>query len=126
MKKGLIILGKQGSGKSVLATKIASDFDVNTVSVIDGKQLTEKNYSRNYLVSCLNRKTKVLVIEDVPNAINWDNLFLLFDNFPIGNTCKDAFQISLTKIIVVCCESISLQNLPIGASFHRRFEIKQI
>ena len=126
MTKGLIILGKQGSGKSVLATKIASEFDVNTVSIIDGKQLTEKNYSRNYLVSCLNRKTKFLVIEDVPSSINWDNLFPLFDKISIGNTCKDAFQISLTKLIVVCCQSLLLQNLPIGASFHRRFEIQQL
>ena len=126
MTKGLIILGKQGSGKSVLATKLASEFDVNSVSVLDGKQLIEKNYSRNYLVSHLNRETKVLIIDDVPSSIKWNNLFPLFDKISIGNTCKDDFQISLTKLIVVCCESISLQSLPIGASFHRRFEIQQL
>jgi adenylylsulfate kinase-like enzyme len=126
MTKGLIILGKQGSGKSVLAIKLASEFDFNSVSVLDGKQLTEKNYSRNYLGAKLNRETKVLIIDDLPSSTNWNNLFPLFDKISIRNTCKDAFKVSITKLIVVCCESISLQSLPIGASFHRRFEIQQL
>ena len=126
MKKGLIILGKQGSGKSLLATEITSDYDVDTVSLIDGRQLIQKKYSRNYLVSRLNSETKILIIDDVPSSFNWDNLFPLFDKFSIGNACNNVSEILLTKIIVVCNESVSVQDLPIGASFNRRFEIKQL
>ena len=126
MKKGLIILGKQGLLKSLLLTGIPSFSDVNTISFIDCGQLFQKNYNRDYLVSRLNSETKTLIINDVPCSFNWDNLLPLFDKISIGNACNNVSEILLTKVIAVCNESVSVQDLPIGASFNRRFEIKQL
>ena len=126
MKKGLIIIGKQGSGKSVLAVKIASEYDIETVATIDGIQFADKKFSKNYLVSCLNKNTKVLVIDDLPIDVNWDNVFALSGKFPIGQTCKKPVNISLTKIIVVCSSSILIENLPITSIFRRRFQVMQL
>ena len=126
MKKGLIILGKQGLLKSLSLTGITSSGDVDTVSLMDCGQLLRKEYSRNYLVSRLNSETKILIIDDVPCSFNWDYLLPLFNKFSIGNACNNVSEILLTKVIAVCNESVSLQDLPTGASFNRRFEIKQL
>ena len=126
MKKGLIILGKQGSGKSLMAVKIASEYDIETVATIDGKQFADKKFSTNYLVSCLNKNTKVLIIDDLPIDVNWDIFFALYGNFPIGQNYKKPVNISLTKIIVVCSESVLIENVPNTSSFRRRFTVMQL
>ena len=126
MKKGLIILGKQGSGKSLMAVKTALEYDIETVATIDGRQFSDKKFSRNYLVSCLNKNTKVLVIDDLLIDVDWDNIFALFGSFSIGQTCKKPVNISLTKIIVVCSETFLIENVPITSSFRRRFLVIQL
>ena len=126
MKKGLIILGKQGAGKSVMAVKIASEYDIETVATIDGKQFTNKKFSRNYFVSQLSKKTKVLVIDDLPIDVEWSNISALCGKFNIEQTCKKPVNISLIKIIVVCSQLVLIENLPITSIFRRRFQVMQL
>ena len=126
MTKGLIILGKQGSGKSVLATKIASEYDVYSVSIIDGRQLLLSKNKYFFISQFINEKTKCVIFDDLPFNTDFNFFISLFDKIPVYQINKKVFEIVFEKIILIACESISFQNLPIGASFNRRFEIQQL
>lgn len=120
MEKGIVITGKDGSGKSLIAKGICSDYrpeDIVTVS-FNRRMFT----TSNFFMADVNEQTKAVVFDGVGSL---DDIYSFYDcvtdGMVIERMHKDPIRVH-PLIILICEESILHSDLGrMGSSFSHRF-----
>jgi hypothetical protein len=122
-KKIIIIIGKPESGKTLKAKEIASLYNKENVTWIDGRTLDNKHSSHFYWHRC-NLNTELVIIDDFKDVSNIDKLYsLIADGVVVEKRFQDPFKIH-PKIIIGCSSEVSIDDLPTQSNaFNRRFLI---
>jgi energy-coupling factor transporter ATP-binding protein EcfA2 len=123
MKKGIIITGEAGSGKTTLARSLASQINGDTV-FISGRRKSTRLYSNPFMFKYCTPETSVIIIDDVVYTcvIDW---ILSFISEPITVDRRNEKPFTITPLFIITCdENIKKEYLEkLGSSFQRRFSI---
>ena len=122
MQKSILIIGRQGSGKTTKAKEIASQFHNDEVVFINYRE--KKTHKNPFLFSECTDKTKLVVFEELYD-INQVEEFFSMVSYPITvkKKMKNPFTIE-PKFVLVCQSEIEAEQLvELGASFYRRFDV---
>lgn len=112
-KKGIIIVGQQGSGKTMKATEIASQFNEENVTWIN-YPLTD--YKSNRVTESLNKarwkdKTELVVIDALVSIADVQSMRrFTSDGFKIGKQGRNPYLIH-PKIVLVCGSDITKEAI---------------
>lgn len=117
MEKSIIIIGDAGTGKSTVAKALASNFKEANRVFISGNE----SFNRFGFSACT-PETKLVIIDEVKDSKRLEDLIPLTAELIVDKQGKEPFTIN-PKIVVVCNEKITLQDIPKGLSFSRRFTI---
>lgn len=118
MTKGIIIIGKRGSGKTSIAKEIIGD---ENVFKIDGKLF---NPSDPFCFSGCTKETKILLIDNLPKTFNTNWLYEVFFGLIVNSKNKPFFNLKLEKIILVFDDNVTIKTLKKnGQCFIKRFNI---
>jgi ABC-type microcin C transport system duplicated ATPase subunit YejF len=122
-KKIIIIIGKPESGKTLKAKEIASLYNKENVTWIDGRTLDNKRSSHFYWSRC-NLNTELVIIDDFKDVSNIDKFYsLIVEGVVVEKRCQAPFKIH-PKIIIGCSSEVSIDDLPTQSNaFNRRFLI---
>jgi broad-specificity NMP kinase len=120
MEKSIIIIGSASTGKSTvakaLASHIAKDSEITLIRDFDFYQ------SDPFRFNVCTKQTKLVIIDELRKKQNLDGLIQYHESIDVNQPYKESFVIS-PKLIVVCDEGITSDDLPKGQSFRRRFQI---
>jgi ABC-type microcin C transport system duplicated ATPase subunit YejF len=121
--KLIIIIGKPESGKTLKGKEIASLYNEENVTWIDGHTLYNKNSSHFYWSRC-NLNTELVIIDDIKDVSKIDKIYsLISEGVVVEKRFQNPFRIH-PKIIIICSSEISLDDLPTQSkAFNRRFLI---
>lgn len=121
MNKGIIIIGKELSGKTRLANDFAKTYNEENVCFIDGKNF-ELGYK--YPFQNCTKETKVLIIDEITTTSIIMNFYnLLSENLIVNKPHEPFFDIKIDKLIIVCTSKIKIKEEDLPQSFLRRFKI---
>ncbi len=120
MKKGILIVGPQSSGKSLLAKQIAK---TEKSVFIDIHKLIDNNFFNPWLFDCCEKDTTMICLDDIPISISLDIFYNWVDN-PIEVNKKYQHKFTIhPKILIVLDDIIDISEL--SDSVKRRFDIIQ-
>ena len=122
MKKGIILIGPDKSGKSHIANQISSLLKEGEISSFTARY---KLYIEKLTTfGNVTEKTKLIIIDDVRKISTVAEIFPLIANgFEVNNKMKPAFHIS-PLFIMICDSKISMDDLQgKGEAFTRRFNV---
>lgn len=121
MKKIIVIIGCQNSGKTEKAKEIASRFEKDEVVFID--YVGHALYANKYPFSKCTKKTKLVVFEGLIGIDEVKKFFMMVsDPITVNVKTEKPFDIS-PKFVLVCESDIDQEQISkLGASFHSRFE----
>jgi hypothetical protein len=122
-EKIILIIGKADSGKTTKAKEISCSYDKENVVWIDGYQFKKRFHSNFYYKSC-NLNTELIIIDGIKDASHIESFYsYIYEGIRVEKKYKEPFLIN-PKIIIVCSEEISMDDLPIESlAFNRRFLI---
>ena len=122
MQKSILIIGRQGSGKTTKAKEIASQFLKDEVVFLCYRG--KKTHEDNFLFSECTDKTKLVVFEELYDINQVYAFYNMVSNpITVNKKMKAPFTIS-PKFVLVCQSEITQEQLvELGASFSRRFDV---
>jgi hypothetical protein len=121
MKKGILIIGKQFSGKSRLANLLMAN---NKSVIINGRNELMKC---NFLFGDCNKDTEVIFIDDLD--INKNDLLAftnIIDSISVYKQYHNVFKINPKIIISICLNNCSELNINYLSRFFEIFELKNV
>ena len=122
MNKSILIIGRQGSGKTTKAKEIASQFEKDEVVFLCYRG--KKTHEDNFLFSECTKKTKLVVFEELYGINQVEAFFNMVSNPIIVNKKMEAPFTINPQFVLVCQSDITEEQLvELGASFYRRFEV---
>lgn len=125
-KKITLIIGNAESGKTTKVKEIASSYDKENVTWIDGYHYNKGFRKRFFYRSC-DLNTELIIIDEIKDASYIEHFFGdIIDGVLVDKPYKDAFYI-YPDIIIICNEKISIDDLPTESlAFNRRVSIVKI
>lgn len=124
MEKVQVILGKRESGKTLKANEILKNSGL-IPTIIKG---SIKRVSGHFFFSACERDTEIIMIDEVTSIYSLEKLIMLVQfAIPVEKQGKEAFSIQLKKVVIVCAESITKEDIAnLGSSYTRRIELIEI
>lgn len=124
-KKGLIILGKENTGKSMLARVITSGYQKEEVILIDGRN---KNFLDNkFTFHRVTERTKVILIDDLHPSIKTERLFeFIAGDLEVNRKGKASITVNLGAVQLIVTSTGELSKINLTNSIIRRFEIIEV
>jgi hypothetical protein len=122
MTKGIAIIGKSGSRKSLKVTELLMEYVKKEIVLIDGINFTKQAFPFH---TC-DKYTKAIIIDNIPAPTDIGVFFQLVTGSVIINIKGGiSFKHQFEKVILILDEKVTEEQLQ-GASFIRRFEIVEI
>ncbi len=115
MKNSIIITGAQGSGKTTLARKIASEYANNEIVFIDC--LGKKIENERYFFSECTQNTKLIVFEDCELSQNKKVFNAESTSIVVNRKGKESFTIVPKLVFTLQSELKSEQIVELRANF---------
>lgn len=120
LKDPVLITGRQGSGKTTEAKKIASQFQDDEVVFINYRD--KKKHKAPGLFSECTEKTKLVIFEELHKLKLVDKIFNIISN-PIYLTKKSKKVFTINPRFVLVCQTENEQLVQMRASLQRRFDV---
>lgn len=122
-KKITLIIGNAESGKTTKAKEIASSYDKENVTWIDGYNYNKSFHKRFFYHRC-DLNTELIIIDGIKDASHIEHFYsYIYEGIQVEKRFEDPFVIN-PNIVIVCGEKISIDDLPIESlAFNRRFSI---
>ena len=120
MQKSILIIGRQGSGKTTKAKEIASQFQNDEVVFIAYRE--KKTQDDPFLFSECTDKTKLVVFEDLYDINQVEAFFNMVSN-PINVNKKWKKLFTIEPKFVLVCQIEAEQLVELGESFYLTFDV---
>ncbi len=119
MKKAILLIGPPRSGKSRLANLMVKG---KKHVVLNGKSF---KINDKFGFKYLQKDTEVIIIDDLKiKKHTIGSLYPLLSGINVNVQYAEPFIIN--PLIIITTDSITMDNLPIGASFEYRFDVFEL
>ena len=119
MTTGILIIGKDETGKTSLAKLLAEKYNKKEILFTQGRFFKEDNFF--FLNEFIKGTTKCLIIDDVPASTSIESFYKFFNDFWVHKMAEMPFQATIETIIVTYSD-FNTEILQCK-SFKRRFNV---
>ena len=123
-EKGIIIIGPQESGKTVLAKGFMANYKNGEAVMFDGKMF---NLDNSFPFQICTPETEMIVFDDLPPDKFWDIWTTLYEPFEVERRCKDSFILDPEYIVYgINNDTEGFESILASQSIARRFDIYKL